>query len=126
MKYLNILLVLVGTCAAFANDPAAPEEGQAAGQAAAAAIAQLHISPPAAAEPVQAAQNNQAARPMFRHRVGIGHSASVILTNWAEAHANHPYPTFQQKSHLMEQTGCSFDQISNWFTNYRKRFWQRH
>ena len=52
--------------------------------------------------------------------------AVTILKNWllSPAHFNHPYPTPQDQTMLMQQTGIDKKQLKNWFTNARRRIWK--
>jgi Homeobox KN domain len=43
------------------------------------------------------------------------------LRRWLSDHQDHPYPTDDDKSLLMQQSGLSKTQVSNWFTNARRR-----
>ena len=49
-----------------------------------------------------------------------------ILKDWmlSPAHVAHPYPTEVEKKILMQTTEMDSKQISNWFTNARKRIWK--
>ncbi|KAF2849853.1 hypothetical protein T440DRAFT_398322 [Plenodomus tracheiphilus IPT5] len=47
--------------------------------------------------------------------------ATKILKEWMIAHIDHPYPTEDEKEALMQQTGLSLGQISNWMANTRRR-----
>ncbi|KAI1634308.1 hypothetical protein F4809DRAFT_665751 [Biscogniauxia mediterranea] len=53
------------------------------------------------------------------------HSRSVHktqpLSNWLSAHKDNPYPSEQAKLRLMEQSGLSRTQVTDWFTNARRR-----
>ncbi|KAI1486460.1 hypothetical protein F5X96DRAFT_673629 [Biscogniauxia mediterranea] len=53
------------------------------------------------------------------------HSRSVNKTqplrNWLSAHMDNPYPSEQAKAQLMEQSGLSRTQLTDWFTNARRR-----
>ncbi|KAM0425921.1 hypothetical protein ACHAPT_008859 [Fusarium lateritium] len=44
-----------------------------------------------------------------------------ILRKWLALHSRYPYPTDQEKEMLQRQTGLSKTQISNWFTNTRRK-----
>lgn len=44
-----------------------------------------------------------------------------ILKKWLDEHAEHPYPTHEEKEVLREQTGLNCLQISNWLANARRR-----
>jgi len=39
-------------------------------------------------------------------------------------HVAHPYPTEQEKSQVMADTGIELKQLTNWFVNNRKRYWK--
>ncbi|CAB9522598.1 Homeobox protein knotted-1-like [Seminavis robusta] len=39
-------------------------------------------------------------------------------------HIDHPYPTEQEKEKIMADTGIETKQLTNWFTNNRKRYWK--
>ncbi|KAI0970138.1 homeobox KN domain-containing protein [Xylaria arbuscula] len=53
------------------------------------------------------------------------HSRSVrktqLLRNWFSTHLDHPYPSEEEKSRLIEQSGLSKKQVTDWFTNARRR-----
>ncbi|KAF0977153.1 hypothetical protein FDP41_003806 [Naegleria fowleri] len=51
-------------------------------------------------------------------------NATEVLKDWFLEHIQHPYPSGQEKQALSQQTGLSYVQVSNWFTNTRKRSWQ--
>jgi hypothetical protein len=44
-----------------------------------------------------------------------------ILKNWLIQHADHPYPTEEEKEALKAETGLTVGQISNWMANTRRR-----
>jgi len=48
------------------------------------------------------------------------------LKNWIMSpdHIAHPYPTEQEKSEIMRETGIEMKQLTNWFVNNRKRYWK--
>lgn len=39
-------------------------------------------------------------------------------------HIAHPYPTEQEKTQIMVDTGIELKQLTNWFVNNRKRYWK--
>lgn len=43
------------------------------------------------------------------------------MRQWLNAHIDHPYPTESEKSQLKAETGLTITQVSNWFTNARRR-----
>ncbi|KAG6579470.1 Homeobox protein knotted-1-like 7, partial [Cucurbita argyrosperma subsp. sororia] len=48
---------------------------------------------------------------------------TTVLKNWWQQHSKWPYPTEDDKSKLVEETGLQLKQINNWFINQRKRNW---
>ncbi|KAE8382669.1 hypothetical protein BDV26DRAFT_222555 [Aspergillus bertholletiae] len=48
-------------------------------------------------------------------------TAVSIMQSWLEQHQEYPYPTEQEKEQLRRETGLEVTQISNWFTNARRR-----
>ncbi|KAI0460165.1 hypothetical protein F5B21DRAFT_134450 [Xylaria acuta] len=53
------------------------------------------------------------------------HSRSVRKTqplrDWLSSHLDHPYPSEEEKTHLIEQSGLTRTQVIDWFTNARRR-----
>lgn len=47
------------------------------------------------------------------------------LKSWFFDHFKHPYPTMSERKMLLQKTGLSSDQLSNWFVNARGRVWKR-
>ncbi|MCO5599316.1 hypothetical protein L7F22_053417 [Adiantum nelumboides] len=47
-----------------------------------------------------------------------------VLKDWWLSHSDWPYPTEEEKTQLMQETGLELKQINNWFINQRKRNWQ--
>ncbi len=45
------------------------------------------------------------------------------LKAWFFEHLDHPYPSAEEKETLARETGLTYLQVSNWFTNTRKRVW---
>lgn len=45
------------------------------------------------------------------------------LKDWFYEHLDHPYPSAEDKESLSKDTGLTYLQVSNWFTNTRKRVW---
>ena len=48
--------------------------------------------------------------------------AVYALRSFFTAHVSHPYPTDEQKADLARQCGLTARQVTNWFTNTRRRF----
>nr|ASU87386.1 transcription factor class II KNOX2-1 [Huperzia selago] len=49
-----------------------------------------------------------------------------VLKAWWHAHSKWPYPTEDEKTRLVQETGLELKQINNWFINQRKRNWHQH
>jgi hypothetical protein len=56
-----------------------------------------------------------------KRRGNLPKPVTDVLRNWLIQHIQHPYPTETEKLELMQQTGLSLNQISNWFINARRR-----
>ena len=61
-----------------------------------------------------------------KKRHTLGKSAVAVMKEWmfSPEHFYHPYPTETEKQELAEAAGITLKQLSNWFTNARKRLWQ--
>lgn len=61
-----------------------------------------------------------------KKRVAHTKEAIALLKDWllSEEHVHNPYPTEAEKKDLMRRTGLDKKQLTNWFTNARKRIWQ--
>ncbi|GMH11909.1 hypothetical protein Nepgr_013750 [Nepenthes gracilis] len=46
-----------------------------------------------------------------------------VLKAWWQSHSKWPYPTEEDKTRLVQETGLELKQINNWFINQRKRNW---
>ena len=51
----------------------------------------------------------------------LPHEAVEVLRKWHKEHCDYPYPSAEEKTQFQELTGLSDKQISNWFTNTRRR-----
>jgi len=47
-----------------------------------------------------------------------------VLYDWLKTHFDHPYPKFEEKKLLAEQAGITLRQLTQWFTNARRRIWK--
>lgn len=56
-----------------------------------------------------------------RRRGQLHKLASNRLRSWFRANRSHPYPSEETKNRLAQQTGLSLRQLSDWFTNARRR-----
>ena len=59
-----------------------------------------------------------------RRRSKLPLKAVLILREYFARHLNYPYPSDQDKKMLAGLTKLTGKQISHWFTNSRKRYWQ--
>jgi len=50
--------------------------------------------------------------------------AVYVLREFFVRHVDHPFPNDAQKRELAGLCGLNFKQVSDWFTNTRKRFWK--
>ena len=62
-------------------------------------------------------------RPIRRRRSKLPHRSQALLRDWLQAHVHHPYPSVGERRQLAEQARLSPQQVQNWFTNTRKRWW---
>eukprot|EP00850_Spirogloea_muscicola_P019990 SM000204S05852 [mRNA] locus=s204:234037:236596:+ [translate_table: standard] len=61
---------------------------------------------------------------MRKRRAGkLPGDTTQVLKAWWNSHAKWPYPTEDEKTILVQQTGLELKQINNWFINQRKRNW---
>lgn len=56
-----------------------------------------------------------------RHRGKLPDWATTALTQWLWDHSAQPYPSEEEKTTLVAQTGLTLVQINNWFSNARRR-----
>ncbi|KAI9814929.1 MAG: hypothetical protein M1826_002134 [Phylliscum demangeonii] len=66
----------------------------------------------------QAKHDEGPARP---DRTRFSREAIRTLKDWLAAHADHPYPTMEEKDQLKAATGLKRSQISTWLNNARRR-----
>lgn len=50
----------------------------------------------------------------IRKRGKLPKETTEFLRSWLMAHANHPYPTEQEKKDLCSHTGLTMSQLCNW------------
>jgi len=48
-------------------------------------------------------------------------SAVKVLDDWLAAHQEHPYPSLEEKSLLVKESGLTTKQVNTWFANARRR-----
>ncbi|KAI9706439.1 MAG: hypothetical protein M1836_003445 [Candelina mexicana] len=56
-----------------------------------------------------------------RRRGNLPRWITDTLRTWFNANIKHPYPSDDEKMRLMELTGLTMQQVSNWFINSRRR-----
>lgn len=57
-----------------------------------------------------------------KQKRGFDDTTKSYLLNWLVKHAHAPYPTFDQKQVMAEETTLSITQIEQWFINARRRY----
>jgi hypothetical protein len=57
-----------------------------------------------------------------RKRDNLTEEAKAVMMGWINDHIANPYPTKEEKEDLSLRTGLTTTQISNWFTNARRRY----
>jgi hypothetical protein len=57
-----------------------------------------------------------------RKRDNLDEAAKEVMMEWINQHVADPYPTKEEKEVLSLRTGLTTTQISNWFTNARRRY----
>uniref|UniRef100_A0A914QN16 Homeobox domain-containing protein n=1 Tax=Panagrolaimus davidi TaxID=227884 RepID=A0A914QN16_9BILA len=57
-----------------------------------------------------------------QYKVHVNRESAKPLQDWMNAHITDPYPTRSDVKQLSMQTGFTFKQIRNWFTNNRRRY----
>ena len=57
-------------------------------------------------------------------RARLPQPAVEHMLKWA-LNAISPHPSRKIKMEMAEKTDITFDQVNNWFHNYRKRYWKR-
>lgn len=56
-----------------------------------------------------------------RKRNQLFHDQKKVLMNWLLLHKSHPYPNESEKNALAAATNLTYEQVSNWFINNRRR-----
>ncbi|ELR23783.1 Homeobox domain containing protein [Acanthamoeba castellanii str. Neff] len=57
-----------------------------------------------------------------RKRDNLTQEVKEVMMAWINEHIANPYPTKEEKEELSLRTGLTTTQISNWFTNARRRY----
>jgi hypothetical protein len=60
--------------------------------------------------------------PPIKRRGKLPKATTELLKTWLYDHAQHPYPTEEEKKRLCAHTGLTFNQVSNWMINVRDVF----
>eukprot|EP01091_Cochliopodium_minus_P017472 TRINITY_DN685_c0_g1_i1.p1 TRINITY_DN685_c0_g1~~TRINITY_DN685_c0_g1_i1.p1 ORF type:complete len:169 (-),score=44.01 TRINITY_DN685_c0_g1_i1:174-632(-) len=58
-------------------------------------------------------------------RIPYNKNQVSVLSTWIENHQTNPYPNRSDKNQLSKDTFLDHNQISNWFSNWRKRKWNK-
>ncbi|CAO3588916.1 unnamed protein product [Absidia cylindrospora] len=75
-------------------------------------------SPPSSPSSTSSVTTAAAAR---KRRGNLPKSITCLLKEWLIVHADHPYPSDDEKLYLQQETQLTINQISNWFINARRR-----
>ena len=61
-----------------------------------------------------------------KKKTALSSFAVEYLKAWMMSpdHIEHPYPSEDEKSRIMSDTGIELKQLTNWFVNNRKRYWR--
>jgi len=76
-------------------------------------------------------ENDRVTTPAAERRMGnlkastFTQDASKVLRKWFFDHFSHPYPEKEEKERLCNETGLTAKQLNDWFSNWRKRVWNR-
>lgn len=102
------------------SPPAAASASASASTAAAASASE------SASTAASAAASASAGRKKGTRRGTLQPEAKSVLKAWmfSPEHFAHPYPSEEEKEELASEAGIEVKQLSNWFTNARKRLWQ--
>uniref|UniRef100_A0A914Y0C1 Homeobox domain-containing protein n=1 Tax=Panagrolaimus superbus TaxID=310955 RepID=A0A914Y0C1_9BILA len=60
-----------------------------------------------------------------QYKVHVNRDSAKALQDWMNQHITDPYPSSREVQELSKQTGFTYKQIRNWFTNSRRRFEQQ-
>uniref|UniRef100_A0A914QF83 Homeobox domain-containing protein n=1 Tax=Panagrolaimus davidi TaxID=227884 RepID=A0A914QF83_9BILA len=61
-------------------------------------------------------------QPTRQYKVHVNRESAKPLQEWMNQNITNPYPTQLDVQKLSSQTGFTFKQIRNWFTNNRRRY----
>ena len=56
-----------------------------------------------------------------RNGIRFPRDAVMVLRHWLDAHADHPYPTAEEKAELERRSELKPSQIADWLANARRR-----
>uniref|UniRef100_A0AC35EUZ3 Homeobox domain-containing protein n=1 Tax=Panagrolaimus sp. PS1159 TaxID=55785 RepID=A0AC35EUZ3_9BILA len=80
--------------------------------------------PSSSSEPSLFKADYENIQPIRQYKVHVNRESAKPLQAWMNQNINNPYPTHSDVQKLSLQTGFSFKQIRNWFTNNRHRYEQ--
>ncbi|KAF0695428.1 Aste57867_13777 [Aphanomyces stellatus] len=91
----------------------------------------LHYTPPPPFPETSPSENKMMDADFGKRKKGtrrgtLNPEAKNVLKAWmfSPEHFAHPYPSEEEKEELAAEAGIEVKQLSNWFTNARKRLWQ--
>ncbi|OQS00210.1 hypothetical protein THRCLA_21721 [Thraustotheca clavata] len=91
----------------------------------------LHYTPPPPFPETSPSENKMMDADYNKRKKGtrrgtLNPEAKNVLKAWmfSPEHFAHPYPSEEEKEELAAEAGIEVKQLSNWFTNARKRLWQ--
>ena len=61
----------------------------------------------------------------IRKKIIFSDYQTHTLKKWFDDHIDQPFPDPEEKEKLATQLGLTVEQIKNWFTNNRKRYWDK-
>lgn len=82
--------------------------------------------PPAGVGGVGGADSWAAPSTAWQTRHTLSEELLTLLKTWllSPEHIAHPYPTVEEQADLMARTGLGKKELSQWFTNARRRIWR--
>lgn len=89
-------------------------------------LADLTVAPRGAADASNKGKSASSSSSSKRKSASLPSETVEYLKNWmmSAEHIAHPYPTEQEKTEIMKETGIELKQLTNWFVNNRKRYWK--
>jgi hypothetical protein len=73
-------------------------------------------------QPNTISPNKTVVPPPIKRRGKLPKPTTDLLKNWLHEHADHPYPSEDEKKSLCAMTGLTLNQVSNWMINVSLQF----